>query len=121
LLRSFGLKSLNFPHGLLQVSSRTAHTAAYSRLVSAKPASKKLNFRMSTGGIVMPVFIGFLRRSDAAQRQGFGRAKSRFSRTRHDEMRLLNFAAGPGQKFRFALNRHNSATDVALAGGGSNP
>jgi hypothetical protein len=32
---------------------------------------EKRNSRMSTGGIVMPVFIGFLRRSDAAQRQGF--------------------------------------------------
>jgi hypothetical protein len=44
----------------------------------------------------------------------FDRANSRFSLYRHDEMTLLKFAAGLIHEFRFGLNRHNSATDVAL-------
>jgi hypothetical protein len=36
------------------------------------------------------------------------------------EMALLNFAAAPRREFRFELNRHNSATDVALPAGGLN-
>jgi hypothetical protein len=69
LRRSFSLKSLNFPQGVAQVSSTAPGTSAHFGLTRREIDLEKFNSRVSAGGMLMPVFIGVLRRSDAAQWQ----------------------------------------------------
>jgi len=65
-----------------------------------------------TRGTVVPVSIGFLRQFAATLAAGPTRHLILAGRS-HDRMILLTFTAWLTRRFRFALDRHNSATDFS--------
>jgi hypothetical protein len=60
----------------------------------------------------MPISIGFLRQFAATPVTGPARKLTYAARFRH-RMILLTFGAWLTRRFRFAFDRHNSATDVS--------
>jgi hypothetical protein len=104
-------KSLKFPHGLLRVSSEIADVGG----VACNPSpTTGLNAQTerSVRGSVVPISIGFLRQFAAMPVTGPARKVTVAARFHH-RMVLLTFAAWLTRRFRFALDRHNSATGLS--------
>ena len=102
-------RSLKFPHGLAQVSSKMA---SVRRVACNSTPAARLNVptaRQARGTVVL-VSIGFLRQFATTLAPGPG-PQFDACRASTDRMVLLTFTAWLTRRFRFALDRHNFATD----------
>jgi hypothetical protein len=88
--------------------------ASAARVACNPMPATELNVQTArqTRGTVVPISIGFLRQFAATLAAGPAR-KLILGRRSRDRMILLTFAACLTRRFRFALDRHNSATDIS--------
>ena len=94
------VRSLNFPHGLMQVSSSTTGVSAFCARIRRIGERDKTSFQRNRLFRFGPDSIGFLRRSGAGQTRRLPKKNCSSGDTYTAATKLLNFAPALTRPFR---------------------